>query len=46
MYGDTRPLFDLRTRQKIGELGQARVDVPFERPALLGFSSELTVKPR
>ena len=35
--GDSRPLCDLRTGQKIGAAGQATVDVPFERPALLGF---------
>ena len=38
-YRDARPLFDLRTGQNVGKAGQAVVDVPFERPALLGFSS-------
>jgi len=38
-YGDPRPLLDLRTGQKIGDNGQARVDVPFTRPALLGFAT-------
>jgi hypothetical protein len=45
-YGDTRPLFDLRTGQKIGSAGHAQVVVPFERPALLGFSSALAVRSR
>jgi hypothetical protein len=45
-YGDARPLFDLRTGQTLGEAGQAQVDVPFERPALLGFSRELVEQAR
>ena len=40
-YGDTRPLFDLRSGHQVGESGQAVVDVPFERPALLSFSKIL-----
>ena len=37
-YGAPRPLFDLRTGQKTGEGGNAYVDIPFERPLILGFS--------
>ena len=40
-YNDPRPLLDLRTGQKLGESGRAEIEVPFERPALLGFSSDL-----
>lgn len=36
-YGDPRPLFDLRTGRRVGEGGTARVEVPFERPAVLGL---------
>lgn len=38
VYNDPRPLFDLRTGRQIGSQGRAEVDVPFERPAVLGFS--------
>ncbi len=38
-YNDSRPLTDLRTGRTVGESGRAEVDVPFERPALLGFSA-------
>jgi hypothetical protein len=38
VYNDPRPLVDLFTGQTVGEFGRADVDVPFERPALLGFT--------
>jgi hypothetical protein len=37
-YNDARPLLDLSTGQAVGASGQAHVDVPFERPVVLGFS--------
>lgn len=37
VYNDSRPLLDLRTGQTVGNDGRADVDVPFERPAILGF---------
>ena len=37
VYNDRRPLVDLRTGKTVGESGHAEVDVPYERPALLGF---------
>ena len=40
-YGERRPLFDLRTGAQVGTEGTAEIDVPFERPALLGFAEAL-----
>jgi len=40
-YGERRPLFDLRTGAQVGTEGAAEIDVPFERPALLGFAEAL-----
>ena len=37
-YNDARPLLDLRTGRITGRAGRAQVDVPFERPVVLGFS--------
>ena len=37
VYNDPRPLLDLRTGMIVGEAGRAEVDVPYERPAILGF---------
>ena len=39
-YNDARPLLDLRTGQTVGKSGRAEIDVPFERPAVLGFLIE------
>ena len=39
LYNDDRPLFDLRTGKAVGASGRAEVVVPFERPALLSFST-------
>jgi hypothetical protein len=36
-YNDARPLLDLRTGRAVGAAGHADVDVPFERPVVLGF---------
>jgi hypothetical protein len=40
-YGDPRPLFDLRTGRPVGADGRAEVDVPFERPLILGFTADV-----
>lgn len=37
-YADPRPLLDLRTGRAVGRDGLAEIHVPFERPALLGFT--------
>jgi hypothetical protein len=42
-YDERRPLFDLRTGAQVGAEGFAEIEVPFERPAFLGFAvSNLT----
>jgi hypothetical protein len=42
-YDERRPLFDLRTGAQVGAEGFAEIEVPFERPAILGFAvSNLT----
>ncbi len=41
VYNDRRPLLDLRSGQTVGRDGRAEVAVPFERPAVLGFSMAL-----
>jgi hypothetical protein len=38
IYNDARPLLDLRTGRTVGRGGRADVDVPYERPAILGFT--------
>jgi len=38
-YNDPRPLLDLRSGQTVGKSGRAEIEVPFERPAVLGFST-------
>ncbi len=38
VYTDARPLYDLRTGKALGAGGRIEVDVPYERPALLGFA--------
>jgi hypothetical protein len=43
VYGERRPLFDLRTGKQVGAEGTAEIDVPFEHPAILGFISPVGV---
>ncbi len=38
VYNDRRPLLDLRTGRQVGSEGRAEVEVPYERPAVLGFN--------
>ena len=40
-YSDPRPLYDWRTGRQVGEKGRAEVDVPFEHPAILGFTENM-----
>lgn len=43
VYGERRPLFDLRSGKQVGAEGTAEIDVPFEHPAILGFISPVGV---